>query len=109
MIHIRLVPHSSKEFPRQADELAEFLVGDLRGAKAGRYDVARTHFWRNVPEDTTCMFQIASVAVGEGVVRLAVQRYEGTGMSPVTNKPYEGTVTFDPASIRLYHPQGVIR
>ena len=98
-----LVVHSQLEFAGP-EELADWIVGDLKTRKVGVYHVANRRSWQNIGAGTLCLFHKSKQIVGEGLVKTGVQPYQGGDVSPATGRPYQGVVEFDPDSLKVYAP-----
>jgi hypothetical protein len=99
---VYLIPHSPKEKElNSADKLAKWMR-DYLGKNGGEYNVASAHYWRNVVPCSVCLFHKNKKIVGEARLVEGLKPYTGEEKSPVTGKPYAGTVRFDPASVRVY-------
>jgi len=97
-----LIPHSPKEKELNSpDKLAVWLLEDLP-EQGGVYHVASAHYWRNVVPGSVCLFHKDKQIVGEAKLVEGYKPYHGKEISPVTGKPYTGTVRFDTASVRVY-------
>lgn len=97
-----LIPHNRKEFAT-ADALRRWLDGKLRAERAGRYYVASGSGWSRIPPGATCAFHKDKLLVGDAVVEQGLQ-YGESDLSPATGRPYVGSVTFRPESIRTFDP-----
>lgn len=98
-----VLPHSPKEF-KTKEKLAEFIGTDLKSD--GKYALATVKTKHKVlGRGSICLFMKSKVIVGEGKLSDPVRKYRGKEISPVTGKPYEGMLVFEPFSLRRYvHP-----
>jgi hypothetical protein len=96
---VNILPHSPKEF-ETAQVLANRLVTELK-AWGGVYRVVTMRRYC-IPPGSVCLFMKDKEIVGEGEVKESLQKYEGKEISPTTEKPYEGTIIFEPSSLRRY-------
>jgi hypothetical protein len=102
-----LFPHSPAEFPDGVKGLAQFLDpqnGLLAQDRQGRYNVARAVKYRRITSGSMVLFHKDRQIVGEGRVAEGLGPYSGDDQSPNTEEAYEGTITFDPQSLRLILP-----
>jgi len=97
---VKILPHSPKEF-ETADDLANWLGTELR-ARGGQYHVVTMSRRYEMCPGSVCLFMKDKRIVGEGVVKESIRKYEGNEISPTTGRVYEGTIIFEPSSLRRY-------
>lgn len=95
-----LFPHSSKEFPT-VETFQKFILCELPD-KGGAYHVATSAKYQRILPGSPVLFHKRRMFFGKGKIKDAVKPYKGSDISPASRKPYEGTITFDPESIRLF-------
>ena len=101
--HIRIFPHSQKEFPSR-DTLTTWLLTGLK-ARGGRYLLVSKDAVAELPPGSVVLFRYGQVVVGEALV------IEYSRDSPVGDRNlagddqgYEACIWFSPSSIRVYAP-----
>jgi hypothetical protein len=97
---VKLIPHSPKEFD-DASDLSSWLVTSLK-SDGGAYYVTSPIGYRAIPAGSVCLLMKDKKIVGEGIIKDTYTDYKGKLASPVTHKPYQGIITFEPSSIRQY-------
>lgn len=103
-IDVFLFPHSPKVFPDGASELANWLKADL--SVAGEYLVdgmTPRSGYKRVKARSLVLFHKNKQIVGEAIAKTACQPYEGREVSPMTRRPYQGIIEFEPTSVRCYN------
>jgi hypothetical protein len=96
-----IFPHSPKEFPTVHD-LQRYLLCELPAPpRRGAYHVAHAQKYEPVTPGSFVLFHKNRKFFGRAKVKIGIKPYRGSEKSPVTGKPYEGTLTFDPDTIRL--------
>jgi hypothetical protein len=96
-----LFPHSPQEFP-SIHALQKFLLCELPGRRRGAYHLAHADSYEPILPGSRVLFHKNKKFYGHGTAKRAVKPYTGTLTSPVTGRRYEGTLTFDPDTIRLF-------
>jgi len=100
--HIRILPHSQKEFPSQ-DFLQTWLITALK-ARAGIYRLRSKDAIADLAAGSIALFRYGDYIVGEAIVRgYARQEFTERMLSGDTER-YEAYITFVPESVRLFAP-----
>lgn len=107
---IRIFPHSRGEFP--SDGLLQIWLHSALRSKGGVYHLKtlRGGKPKNLSPGSIVLFRFDKSVVGEAVVQKDISKNisneEREDMNLLTGKKqkYEGRVTFNPSSIRLYSP-----
>jgi len=95
---VKVLPHSPEEF-KDAGKLSEWIGKELK--TDGIYLIASVRKVKDLCPGSICLFMKDKRTVGEGIVK-EFKPYSGREKSPVTGKPYEAVITFDPSSLRRY-------
>src|SRR5205807_1304193 len=101
MQHIRIFPHSQKEFP-SLDSLMIWLLNALRG-KGGVYNLRSADSIKDLPSGSVVLFRYGHNIVGEAVVWKEKEVYSEKLKERTLSgedEEYEAQVTFAPSSIR---------
>jgi hypothetical protein len=105
MSHIRIFPHSQKEFPSR-DFLMTWLLTSLRGL-GGVYHLRTAAAVDELPAGSVVLFRHGHEVIGEAVVlkgkEVFAEPVKGRTLSS-EEVSYEARVTFAPSSVRLYAP-----
>jgi hypothetical protein len=105
MPHIRIFPHSQKEFP-SIDLLMMWLQTTLR-ARGGVYHLKSADSVKDLPPGSIILFRCHNMIVGEAVISKDKEVFpEPINERTLLGEPehYEAQVVFHPSSIRLYSP-----
>ena len=99
---VTVLPHSSKEEGLETPEgLAEWIGTGLK--HDGKYLIATISTkHKALCPGSICLFMKNKKIVGEGILKDFVQKYTSSEVSPVTLKPYDGILVFEPTSLRRY-------
>lgn len=101
--HIRIFPHSQKEFPSR-DTLTTWLLTGLK-ARGGKYLLVNKDAVAELPPGSLVLFRYGHFVVGEAVVTLYSRDSPASERTLAgDDQQYEALVLFSASSIRVYAP-----
>jgi hypothetical protein len=100
--HIRIFPHSQKEFP-SLDTLTTWMLTGLK-ARGGTYLLISKDAVADLPPGSLVLFRYGHEVVGEAVVIEYSRESSDDQTLAGENQKYEAKVRFSPSSIRVYAP-----